>query len=358
MTNRVDPGNVDQEIGGGSARELLIPSRGEWTAPLTSYCCHAARVVLLLSHGLCVIVTSTSLEHLDEAHWWVLFTPVWIGYALCAVLVPASCCVSLPYLNLCWVQRQPVAGVGDNPSVLTEILPEMVLSFFGFFFLLLTFVGEFTFCGYLNAARQGKPHSLAAPACLLCVSALLAICQGILFTHNSPLFIFGGSGLFLTMVIFAATRGGSALAQAFALAPAAAAALGLAGAMLLTLQRNARFLNREERVLRVLEIASLATLVVALLLSAVKAARLDLQEAEMEVAAAGGSLCVVAMLRARLCCWEVWGRPLNERRFTQAALAIGRTAQQGPVEVQISLSDPRLGGATARGDQGTDRTSS
>lgn len=318
MTTRVDPGDVDQEIGGGSARELLIPSRGEWTAPLTSYCCHAARVVLLMSHGLCVIVTSTTLKYLDEAHWWVLFTPVWIGYALCAVLVPASCCVSLPYLKLCWVQRQPVAGVGDNPSVLTEILPEIVLSFFGFFFLLLTFVGEFSLCGYLNAARRGKPHNLFAPACLLCISALLAICQGILFTHNSPLFIFGGSGLFLTMVIFAATRGGSALAQAFAFAPAAVAVFGLVCAMLLTLQRNFRFLNREERVLRMLEVVSLATLVIALLLSAAKVARSNLPEAETEVAVAGGSLCAVAMLRVRLCCWEVWGRPLNERRFTQA----------------------------------------
>mmetsp|Transcript_3528 Transcript_3528/g.6792 ORF Transcript_3528/g.6792 Transcript_3528/m.6792 type:complete len:317 (-) Transcript_3528:232-1182(-) len=313
-----DLGDDHLEARGGNARELLIPSRGEWTATLTHYCCHAARVVLLLSHGLSVIVTSTSLKHLEEAHWWVLFSPVWVGYALCAVLVPASCCASLPYLQLCWLERNPRAGVGDNnPSALTEIIPEILLSVFGFFFLLLTFIGEFKLCGYLNAARLSKAYSLAAPAWLLCISALLAICQGILFTHNSPLFIFGGSGLFLTMVIFAATRGGSAESQALAIVPAAVAVFGLFLAMLARLRRHFHLLNREERVLRMSEVGSLATLSIALVLSAYKVAHSNLPEAETEVAVAGGSLCVVAVLRVRLCCWEVWSQPLDERRFTE-----------------------------------------
>jgi len=320
MTSTTDLGDVHLQSSSSSVREILVPSRGEWTAPMTRYCGHAARIVFLLSHGLCVIVTSTTLAHLEKANWWALFTPVWIGYALCAVLIPASCCASIPYMMLCWQERQPRAGVGDNnPSVLTEIAPDIVLSCVGFPFLVLTFLGEFKFCGYLNAVHQGKPYNLAVPTVLLCISALLAICQGVLFTHNSPLFIFGGSGVFFTMLIFVATHGGSAVSRALAIVPAAIAVLGLLLAMLVRLQRHFRFLNREERGLRMLEVGSLATLLTTLLLSAFKVARSNLPQAETEVAVAGGSLCVVAVLRMRLCCWEVRGRPLDERRFTEAS---------------------------------------
>lgn len=310
-----------------AAREVFIHQHAERTAAWTHYCCHAARLLLLLSHGLLVLLVSTALHDLEQASWWLLFLPVWVGHGLSAALVVASWFASCPYIKLCLRERQP--RVGDNPSILTEILPEMVLAIVGLLFLILLFTGEFELCRYLDSSQKGTPRALPAAVTLLLLVAVLSVCQGALFLHNSPLFLSVGGGLLLAVVLFAATRDGSPAVQALSVLPVSAATLGLLSASLLRLRRHIVVLHQEEKVLRLLEAAAMALLLLASLLLALRVGKGQLSQASTETALAGGALCLLAVLRGRLCCMEAWHGPLDLRLLARSATPI-------PVEVQFS----------------------
>jgi len=176
---------------GHSARELLIARKKERTAQWTHYCCHAARVLFLFSHGLVVVIVSTHLEQLDQFSWWTLFTPAWIGDALCSVFIVAAWFASCPYIQLCMSER--AACVGDHPSILTEVLPEIILAILTLPVLLLTFFSEYALCRLLESRKAGKPVSLPTTTVLTSIVAILAICHGALLKHNSALFLIAGT---------------------------------------------------------------------------------------------------------------------------------------------------------------------
>ena len=291
----------------------------ERTAAWTHYCCHAVRLVFLLSHGLLVITASASLGNLEQASWWLIFLPVWVGDGLCGVLVLVACCASCPYIKLCINERQP--RLRSNPSILTEILPEMVLAILGFFFLVLAFSGEYALCIYLDSTQRGEPKALTAATVLLSIVALLSLCHGTLLTHNSGLFVCVGGGLLFVIVTFASTRSPDAppAAQAFAVLPAAVAVGGVLVTSLHRLRQHVHLLAREERILRAGEAVILAALLLAVLSLAAKVAGARLAQAGGEGSFAGALLCLLALLRGRLCWWEAREGPLDERRFAQAA---------------------------------------
>jgi len=331
----VAPGDADGNSN-GSARELLIPSREERTAAWTHYCCHVARLAFLLSHGVFVLEVSASLERLDEASWWALFLPVWIGDVLCLTLVIASWFVSCPYIWLCFHETQ--TRVGNNPSILTEVLPEIVLAVFGFVFLLFILAGEYFLCAYLDSEQQGEPHGLPAAAVLLSIGGLLAMCHGVLLTHNSALFSLAGGALLLGVMAFAVTRDGApASAQALAVAPALPAIFGLLLVALHSLLLHRKVLSREECVLRAVEAIVLIALLFATSFLVFKISDERVREAGADGTAAGCALCLVALLRLRLCCWEArHGHP--DERLTAEAAAPAVIATLGQISINMADS--------------------
>merc|ERR1719469_1637781 len=108
----------------GYIRGLLSTPQAR-TANWTTLACHATRLTFLLSHGMVVLSFAASLENLDQASWWLIWLPAWIGDSICMGLLIFSWFSSCPYLKLCVAERMPRVGI-DNPSMLTEILPEIV----------------------------------------------------------------------------------------------------------------------------------------------------------------------------------------------------------------------------------------
>jgi len=323
---------------GDSDAEDARRARQERTGTWTHYCCHAARLLFLLSHGLFVLAVSGSLHRLEKASWPLLFLPLWVGMPACILLAVASWFASCPYVQLCLSERLP--RLGERPSILTEILPDIVLAVMGFIFLVIAFAAESMFCVYLDSAQRGAPRALPAAATLFSIAGLMATCHGVCFMH-SPLYLIGGSGLLATVVMFTATRGAGPHAQAMAVLPAVFVVVGLEAVALNRLRGYWHFLSREERILRGAEAAVLATLALATTSLQAKVRDARLAEAGSEAAALGLGLCAVAALHVRLSYLETWKGPLHERLFTEGAGALMCTAS--PREVQISMTDASQG---------------
>jgi len=304
----------------GSSRELLLSYRKqERTARWTSGCNRAAGLLFLGSHGVFVLVVSISLGSLSEASWWLLFVPVWAGDAVCSVLVIISWFASCPYIKLCLVERQQRLG-SENPSILTDILPDIVLAAVGLIFLLLIFFGEYALCAYLDSAQHGEPRALLAVVVLLVIVSMLAICRGICLTRNSAHFISVGAGLLVAVSAFAATRGEDVApsSQALAALPAAACAACFLALSALRLSTIMRVLSWEESLLRGAEILMLAALVFATGLFTLNVWRSKLAEAGIDGATAGVSMCVIVVLRWRMFCLELRRRPMDERLLMES----------------------------------------
>merc|ERR1712241_935491 len=105
----------------------------------TSLTAHAARVVFLFSHGIFLVMVSLSLADLDEASWDTLFVPILVGNLLCILLLIWSVFASCPYIKRS--QKLARIRVGNYPSILTELLPEIFLSIIGVFLMLLICAG-------------------------------------------------------------------------------------------------------------------------------------------------------------------------------------------------------------------------
>mmetsp|Transcript_59095 Transcript_59095/g.105064 ORF Transcript_59095/g.105064 Transcript_59095/m.105064 type:complete len:346 (+) Transcript_59095:65-1102(+) len=324
------------ELDAGSAREVFGLSKEERAASRTHFCLHAARLVFLVSHGLLVLVVSVSLEHLDEADWSLIFLPVWVGDAVSMILIAVSWFASCTYIKQCLAERQP--RLNDSPSILTEVLPEIVLTVPGLVFLLLVFCSEYSLCVFLSSSQQGRPRALPAATTLLVIVALLSLCQGALFLPNTSFWLSTGAGLLLFAISFAATQQPdcSAIAQAFAVLPFVLSVAGLLLASIWRMRKYASVLRPEERVLLSVEAILLALLLLMLLGLAHQISREKLREAGPVGCAAGTILCLLALPRARLALLQARIGHLEDRPFCSQAETITSASSS---EVQIGMTD-------------------
>ncbi|CAE7468872.1 unnamed protein product [Symbiodinium pilosum] len=123
-------------------QELLIDSAQERTARRTEHLLLAARLLFFFFHGLLIISASMGFE---EVSWWLIFTPAWLGDTVCVVLVILSWFGSCPYVQSCLQERQ--ARLGDaNPSILTDILPDIVMGVLSLVYMLLAVLAELLLC--------------------------------------------------------------------------------------------------------------------------------------------------------------------------------------------------------------------
>merc|ERR1719401_430495 len=146
------------DFGPDGQDEVLLPRVQERAAFRTHYILVAARLVFVFSHGALVVTSSVSLREGWEAQpgtsWWLTFLPVWLGNPMCCLLIISSWFASCPYIQWCMDQRQIRLGSSLNPSILTDILPEIVMSVFALIVIILAFVGEILLCRYFVSVSR------------------------------------------------------------------------------------------------------------------------------------------------------------------------------------------------------------
>lgn len=292
-------------------QESLIHPAPERTALRTRQLLIAGSLAFVFSHGALIISASAALGLESDASWWLVFLPVWLGNALCLVCMVASWFASCPYVQLCLSESQARLG-DDNPSILTEILPDIVMAFLGLVFIALELAAEILLCRYLSGLQRGAAPAILPAAVVFMAVSLLASCRGVCLRTSSATFLLCGAGLFASSAAALRVEGGLPGPGAWLLVlPWCGAAAGLLAAAARRLRACGRVLSREERLLGVAEQVVLLGLLAALLTVALSLApgggcggggRLRAGRCRAALpagAAAGGGVCLLALLWAR-----------------------------------------------------------
>jgi len=316
-----------------SSRESLlhedeVEDRQERTAYHTRRYLVAARLAFIFSHGVLLVSASVALRWEASASWWLVFTPVWLGDAVCAAFIVSSWFASCPYVQLCLGKGE--ARSGDyNPSILTEVMPDVVLSFLGFFALGFFFAAELLFCGFLSRVQNGEPRTLVPSAVVFIIASGLAFCRGVLIQAQGALFLcFGGAGIASSAAALALsgvrpldTRGWPILL------PWCLAVAGVWVAAARSFWRSRCVLNREERLLRSIEqvllFTVLATAVQAIAVLTLGWGEWGRQAALGATSAIGAGTCILSLLRARMAILETTMGSVEERMIASMASARG-----------------------------------
>jgi len=311
----------------GSQTESLIDVNQERTALRTHYLLLAARLLFVFSHGALVVSASADLGWEAFESWWLVFLPAWLGNVACVLLIIASWFASVPYIKCCLGERQARLGLA-NPSILTDLLPEIIMSVLGGIFITLTLVGEILLCQYLDSRSKGQPNSLWPTAVLLIVVALLSVCHGVCIRTHGELFCLVGGGLLASCIVAMWVPDGPMASSGWvAILPGPVACAGLLAAAVRRSRKCALVLCREERLLRYGEQVALAVVFFALLVMVLRLActrgdraRRDRGATDAATAGlvAGSGICAVAALRLRMVIVESRLTSVRERMILSA----------------------------------------
>eukprot|EP00933_Yihiella_yeosuensis_P033460 TRINITY_DN27161_c0_g2_i1.p1 TRINITY_DN27161_c0_g2~~TRINITY_DN27161_c0_g2_i1.p1 ORF type:complete len:401 (-),score=27.37 TRINITY_DN27161_c0_g2_i1:84-1184(-) len=321
------------------SRSILQPvNDSEQTSRRTHNLLNAARLIFQISHGLMLLCVSASLDHVDKANWWGLFAPALVGDFICVAMLLSSWFVSCPYIKLCLSER--TVRVNESPSILTEVLPEIVLTVPGLIFLVFVICGEYSFCKYLRSSELGKPDSLSWAVALLIIAALLAVCQGTLFTTNSTLWLSAGTGLLFAAVSFAATQDPSSppLQQALPVLPVI---LAVAAILLASISRMCHFtivISPREKCLLRIEALLLFGLLLGLIAVAEMISTSRMHQAGPVGIAVGILLCLLPIPRAWLLHLEAQYGIFEERVFRLEARNRATTIMGDSSVVEVALT--------------------
>lgn len=224
---------------------------------------------------------------------------------------------------LCLNEHQ--ARLGDiNPSILTSILPDIVMGVIGFIYVGIILVAECLFCHYLDRMQRGESHTFVPSAVIFIIVSLLACVRGILVKSSSDLFSIFGCGAFATTAVALCLVGGILGDGNWALLlPSILTTIGL----LIAAQRRLRVckavLCREEYILRVVEqLVLLVVLIALLVLSLVLFLFRGHQSIQCNMASAsagataGCGLCAAVVLRGRMAIVENKRGSINQRVIT------------------------------------------
>jgi len=265
-------------------------------------------LVFVFSHGVLVITLSMLLrqgwEVRDVTSWWLAFMPVWLGNLLCAILIIYSWFASCPYIQLCLYERQARLG-HSNPSILTDILPQIVMAVLGLIFIILSLTGEVLLCRYLanlggNSSGKFGHDSIVPSAIVLILVAMLASCHGVCIRTNGDYFNSVGFGALATFIAAVCVPGGVAGSCSWViLVPSPFASLGVLIATRNESRSCGRTLSREERLLRIAEQLVLGTVSAAfVVLICLLASGADSSPCASTGAVAGAGICIIVVLRA------------------------------------------------------------
>mmetsp|Transcript_137173 Transcript_137173/g.382620 ORF Transcript_137173/g.382620 Transcript_137173/m.382620 type:complete len:333 (-) Transcript_137173:81-1079(-) len=315
------------------AQESLIQSAQEKTALRTRHFLVAGRLAFVFSHGALVITVSAALGWEADPSWWLVFLPVWLGDSACLVLVVASWFASCPYIQLCLSERQ--ARLGDNnPSILTEILPDIVLAFLGLIFMAFALAAEIMLCRYLDRVQHGETNTIVPSTVVFIIVSLLATCRGICIKTNSAIFVFFGGGVLATSIAALCVAGGLFGNHGWVLVlPWCFSAAGLFVDAACRLRWCKLVLSRQERLLHIAEqfvllevLAALFVVILKMVSSGSCSEGQHLRAGQCSGVAiagiaAGCGVCTVALLWGRMALVESRTSSVRERVIAWKAAA-------------------------------------
>lgn len=221
---------------------------------------------------------------------------------------------------LCLNEHQ--ARLGDrNPSILTSILPDIVMGIIGFIYIGIILVAECLFCRYLDRMQHGESHTFVPSAVVFIIVSLLACVRGILVKSSSDLFGIFGCGALATTGVALCLVGGILGESNWALVlPSIISTIGLLITAKRRLQNCALVLCREERILRIVEqLVLLAVLIALLVLGLVLFLYRGHRSVQCNMASAyagstaGCGLCAAVVLRGRMAVVENRLGSINQR---------------------------------------------
>jgi len=236
-------------------------------------------------------------------------------------------------MRLCLSERESRCGT-DNPSLITDLLPDIVLAIFGFLFMLLITVTEEVFCSYI-AAKQASTLQFTVVVFLVSAIGCLAVCHGICLMYDSLLFVLLGGGILATVITSVLIPSSGPGFWALAIVPTIVVLTGLIITAAHRLCMTRSVLNLEERILRIAEGAILVIMLAASVNLVHRIRSTSMGKVGVNGMITGISMCIIAVLRLRMCCLEVRTRPLDERLFTKMVVAADANPPLG--EVQISI---------------------
>jgi len=335
------------------------PPEQDRTAQRTQKLLIATRCVFLFAHGMLILVASLVFAWEVGWSWWKIFLPVWLGNVACLAMIVMSWFASCPYIQLCLAERQARLGV-SNPSILTELLPQILLAILGLLFVTLSLIGELLLCRYLEASRlhiQPEPSPVPAMTVMMTVSGL-AFCRGVCISVHGDIFgNFGGATLLTLVVALSIPEGPTGPDGWVAVLPALFGVFGLLGSAVLRLRHVKAVLYPEERGLHVAEQAVLLVEIAALVALMVFSARggllnhgSDALVAGAAGAVVGGGICILSLLRARMSMVEQRRCPIRERILV---LAMGQqdhgiNDNAGAFPASLRGAASRSGGSSGR----------
>eukprot|EP00922_Rhytidocystis_sp_ex-Travisia-forbesii_P003047 GHVS01004463.1.p2 GENE.GHVS01004463.1~~GHVS01004463.1.p2 ORF type:complete len:394 (+),score=29.70 GHVS01004463.1:130-1311(+) len=239
------------QIASESSRRLIIGYRPEESGRLTSAFVIAAQLTVLAFHGLFILALGLKLDDSISTPWFVVFLPVFVGDVLAEAVLACSWFASCTYIMSCMEENSSRVGDDDNPSVLTDILPEIVFSVGGFIFLLIVIAAEVFLYRWISFDFSVSFAPFAITSCLLFLMSALygTIVQD---DNSQAFFLFGVSGLASLVMVITSDNLTERLAPCLLLAPAIATFI-MAILELLRLRIVSMVLVEEERNLRLVK---------------------------------------------------------------------------------------------------------
>lgn len=330
-------------------QELLIDSAQEKTAKHTRHLLLAARLTFFFSHGVLIIVASVALGWQMTTSWWLIFTPAWLGDFLSLLLVVLSWFGSCPYIHLCLQERQ--ARLGDaNPSILTEILPDIFFGVLSLIYIILALIAEILLCRLLvddhlvwesledtlhlqHVWHSGEPmETPTACAVFLILVSLLSCCRGICIYTSGEIFSLLGVGALASSILgmcLPSSLGDSAWVLFL---PWLLVVLGLQVTLSYRLKKFRKVLCREEVLLRVAEQVLISMAFLSLVVIVVELSPYSLGGgAGTAGIALGTGICCLALLRARMLIAEHRFGHLPDRMLRQELRASEATSIRSSV---------------------------
>lgn len=314
-------------------QELLSDSAQEKTAKHTRHLLLAARLTFFFSHGVLIIVASMALGWQMTTSWWLIFTPAWLGDFLSMLLVVLSWFGSCPYIHLCLQERQ--ARLGDaNPSILTEILPDIFFGVLSLIYIILALVAEILLCRHLQHVwHSGEPmETPTACAVFLILVSLLTCCRGICIYTSGEIFSLLGVGALASSILgmcLPRSLGDSAWVL---FVPWLLVVLGLQVTLSYRLKKLRKVLCREEVLLRVAEQVLISMAFLSLVVIVVELSPYSLGGgAGTAGIALGTGICCLALLRGRMVLAEHRFGHLPDRMLRQELRASEATSIRSSV---------------------------
>jgi hypothetical protein len=204
-------------------------------------------------------------------------------------------------------QRQIRLGSSLNPSLLTDILPDIVMSVFALIVILLALVGELLLCRYFVGVSRSPPsekESFVPSAIVFVLVSLLIGCHGVCFKTMGDYLLPLSCGAIATIVVTLCVPGHvSGSCNWVILLPSPFGVLGILVATVRRqhARRSGSSLSREEHLLTSLEQCLLCAVLVALIvLICLLALETSSGASALLGAMIGAGICMIAVGRARL----------------------------------------------------------